>query len=259
MKCNNCSFESEQDFAFCPNCSAPAGERIVNPVGEKVMAALKDKMFLAICVLLTVASAISTFSGGGIPAIIILHTVFLWIAYSKVQKNIVDTKQLRNLSGTVYAQYVVLNVLSIILLVSGVISVILTLVFGGLDLPESILAHFGDINLDISSALVMLSGWLIFAVFTVIAAVMLVVNVLIWRKIHRFAKSVYQSIDTYTQNLQYADAVKTCLLVLGVLDAVSAGYVLVNGGFITAISNACLAAATILASQLVGKYLADKQ
>ena len=120
MKCNNCSFESEQDFAFCPNCSAPAGEPvsvsepIVNPVGERVMAALKDKMFLAICVLLTVASAISTFSGGGIPAIIILHTVFLWIAYSKVQKNIVDTKQLRNLSGTVYAQYVVLNVLSII-------------------------------------------------------------------------------------------------------------------------------------------------
>ena len=262
MKCNNCGYECGEDFNFCPNCSAQSAvvaAPIANPVGEKVMAALKSKIFLVICVLLTVASALSTFLGGGIPAINILYTIFLWIAYAKAQKNIVDTNQLKNLSGTVYAQCVILNVVSTILLVTGVISVVLTLVFGAFELPESILAHFGDIDLDISGVLVMLSGWLIFAVFTVLAVIMLLANIFIWRRIHRFAKSVYQSIDAYTQNLQYADTVNSCLLIFGLFHAVSAGSLLVDGGFVTAVSNACLAAATIFASQLVGKCFSYKK
>ncbi len=261
MKCNKCNFQSEQDFAFCPNCSAPAGEPVPavepvpNPVGEKVMAALRDKMFLAICVLMTV-SAFLGLASGGIPVFQILFSIFLWITFSKVRKNIVDTNQLKNLSGTVYAQYVVFNVAGCIFVVCGVVSVVLLALSGSLGIFDSLLSQFGLFSSGLSGAFVFASGWLLLVVITVIAAAMLAVSLLGWRKIHRFAKSVYTSIESYSESIQYAAAAKNWILAFGIIDAVSA---IASGDFTTFLAGGCSAAAAIVAYLLINKYLASEQ
>ncbi|MBQ8868966.1 MAG: hypothetical protein IJ027_04520 [Oscillospiraceae bacterium] len=264
MKCNSCSFESEQDFAFCPNCSAPAGEPvsvdapIPNPIGEKVMAALKDKLFLVLCILLTAASALSVI-GDSIQVLNILFTIFLWIAYSKAQKNIVDTKQLRNVSGVAYAQYIIFNVVSVILLVCGVILGVVLGFLGGGGLSNELLSQFGEFDVSIAGILVTASGWLFFIIFTVIAVALFLINLFCFRKLHGLAKSVYQSIESYTPTVNYAVAAKNWLIVLGVLSAVSAATSISGENFLPAVADACGAAATILAGLLVNKYLVSEQ
>lgn len=261
MKCNSCSFQSEQNFAFCPNCSAPAGEPVSvgepvpNPVGEKVMSALKDKLFLAICVLMTV-SAFLGLASGGIPVFPVLFSIFLWMTFSKVRKNIVDTNQLKNLSGTVYAQYIVFNVTSIILIVCGVVSAFLMGVLGGAGLFDSLLSQFDGYGINLSGALAMASGWIILVVCLITAGIILAINLLGWRKIHRFAKSIYQSINTYSNNIQCAAAAKNWILAFGIIDAVSA---LTSGDFITILATGSYAAAAIVAYLLINKYLTSEQ
>lgn len=255
MKCNNCGFESEQDFAFCPNCSAQAAQPIANPLGEKVMAALRDKMFLAICILMT-ASAFFALTSSGIPVFQVLFSVFLWVAFAKSRNNIVDTRQLKNLSGTVYAQYVILNVTSCILIVCGVVSAFLMGAMGGAGLFDSLLSQFGEFDFDLSGVLAFASGWIVLVVCLVAAGVCLAISLLGWRRIHRFTKSIYKSVESYTQDIQCAAAAKNWILVLGIFEAVSA---LSSGDFMTILANGSGAAATILSYLLLNKHLTDKQ
>ena len=256
MKCNFCGYESQEDFAVCPVCSqnvAPAAP--VNPVGEKVMAALKDKLFLVLCILMTAAAGLSLISGR-VPVLEALFSIFLWLAYSKAKNNVVDTNQLKNVSGTVYAQYVLMNVAAGIFLVCGVVCALLMGVLGMADFSEELLSQFGEFNLNIGGALAMASGWIIFVVFAIAAGLILVINLLGWRKIHRFAKSVYQSINTYTDGVVYANAAKNWILAFGIIDGISA---LTSGDFMTILVGGAGAAASIIAYLLLNKYLTDKQ
>ena len=259
MKCNNCGYECGEDFAFCTNCSAQSAavaEPIANPVGEKVMAALKDKLFLVLCILITASAFLSLTSGGGLPVFHILFTVFLWIAFAKSRKNIVDTNQLKNLSGTVYAYYIVMSVSTSIVVVCGAVSIILLAISGGFGMLDSLLSQYNLFGSGLLSKLIFTSGWLMLVVITIYSVAMLIVTVIGWRKIHRFAKSVYQSIESYSQNVVCATAAKNWVLVFGIVNTVTSlsGS---NGGVI--ISNLCYTAAAVLAYMLINKYLTGKQ
>ena len=123
MKCNNCGFESEQEFNYCKQCGAPINIGQVqpvslNPAADRILPALKDKLFLTMCILFS-AACVLNMALDGIPAITILFTVFMWIVYADARKGIVNERHLRNISGTVYASYILGNVVSILFLVVG--------------------------------------------------------------------------------------------------------------------------------------------
>jgi len=69
MEYENREIESEQEFAQAPNCQvAEQPFAPVQTVADRVLPALKDTMFLVICILMSVSCLISL-SLGSIPLI----------------------------------------------------------------------------------------------------------------------------------------------------------------------------------------------
>lgn len=261
MKCNNCGFESEQDFAVCSACGNTAEQEYVttNPVHERVLMALKDKMFLAVCILMTVACGLSIVSGN-LPLINVLTTVFLWLVYFASQKGIADVKQLRCVSGTVYASYVITNVFVVLFAVLGVLvgaAISFIVIDANMldDLRGSIAVEDAPHVLEAFDMMLIGSGWLIASIFIVFAGAILAFNLLGYRKIHRFAKSVYRSIEEHNfEIIEHADAAKIWLWVFAVLGVIGSAYGVADDGAFVLISSGCNAAAMIVSALLVKKY-----
>lgn len=255
MKCSKCGFESEQEFKVCASCGAEQEETVtVNVAAEKIFPALKDNLFLAICILLTVSAGCILLGGNGIPVIEGLLAIFMWIVREKAQKGIVDVKNMRHISGTVYANYVVTNVVCIIGLVSTILGGVCLLTVEAIAFEE-IMENLSKIPSGfvpmVSMNLALL--WIIIIVLAVIFAVMLIMNVIGYRRIHALAKSAYMSVQN--NNLDFIESIgaaKTWLWVFGILSCVAAlGSV---GDFLTFAGAGCLAVSTVLAAVLVGKY-----
>ena len=87
---------------------------------DQLLPALKDPLFLVVCILLSISCLLSL-SAGSVPLIDILITVFLWLTYAQARKDIADAGHLRCVSGALYAQYVIVYVVAGLLLVVGVI------------------------------------------------------------------------------------------------------------------------------------------
>lgn len=272
MKCNNCGFESERDFEYCMNCGAAADKNAVpveavslNPAADKVMNALKDRLFLVICILMTASCVLSL--NGGLPLINILITVFLWLTYADAQKGFASENHLRNISGTVYANYVITNVACGILIVCGVLLGAIFALFANTPefiseleavLSEYDFSEFGINMADIPQGFGLIMGWIIAFVFIAIAAIGLVFNLLGMRKIHRFAKSVYQGIMYQNPNFENPRAAKNWLLFFGICSAISAVSSLTSGSITSVLTAGCIAASEIIAYILIDKYLVEK-
>jgi len=144
MKCQNCQFESEGRFDYCPNCGQPTAnanaqpvEKVsINPTADIVLSALKDSAFLIICILMSVATGLQ-FVVSEFSVINILITIFLWLTYASAQKGFADEKHLQAISGSVYAQYILTNVLSIISIVFGaLIGIVMPVVLSNAEIIE---------------------------------------------------------------------------------------------------------------------------
>lgn len=264
MKCISCGFESQENFAFCPNCSAPAVQeaQIVNPAENVILGALKDKLFLVICILMSVTTVLS-FAGGGVPVLNILFTVFLWLTYAQATKNIADPKHIRGLSGTVYANYVITYVVCGIVFVCGaLVALVFGVLAGNAEVYGALMNELGSLD-EVTQNIVVLilsaSGWIITLICAIISGVAVLFNILATRKIHRFTKSVYKSLEQCTLNIEKADAAKNWLLVFGIFGAVSAASALMSGNIIGAASSGCTAVAEILSYVLIGKYLTSAE
>lgn len=274
MKCNNCGFENQQNFDYCPNCGTPnavgqsqpiAAEAVsLNPAADKIMCVLKDNMFLVLCILMSISCVLSL--SGGLPLINILLTIFLWLTYADAQKGFANEKHLQCVSGTVYASYVITNVTSIILIVCGVLFGALVGMFAGTAefaqgfneaISEYDLGEFAFSYEDIPQALMELAGVLIGVVFVLIGAIALVVNILGIKKIHSFVKSVYMGIMFQNPNFINPLAAKNWLMFFGICSAIAAVFSLLSEP-VAAIASGCDAAATIIASTLINKYLIEK-
>lgn len=264
MKCTNCGFEYPEGTRFCPSCGTTVVTEVMpvlNFAAEKVLSALKDRLFLVICILMS-ATCVFSLASDGLPVINILITVFLWLTYAKSLQNKADANHLRCVSGSVYASYVVVNVCTIILIVCGaIITLALAAFSGSADFISGFAEGLGEFSSEfagLSEALIAVAGWIIGLALIVAAVVALIFNVLGMKKIHRFAKSVYQGIMTQNPVFENPDSVKNWLMFFGVCSAISAlGSISTN--FVAFLSNGCAAAATIIASLLVKKYFTDNE
>lgn len=272
MKCTNCNFETTQDFTYCPNCGSaqntePVAEPVsLNPAADKIFALLKDNLFLVVCILLTVSAATSVISGG-IPLFTILIAIFLWCIYSSAQKGFVNENQLRNISGTVYASYIVTNVLAGIFVFLGLLMSVMSSFLSSLklsDILNELSLEFNEFDVDISDFLydlpqniVSIIGILLAIMFIFIAAAILVFNILGIRKIHRFIKSVYMGVMYQNPNFEKVNAAKNWILVFAIFIGISALFSLTDS-LLAFASTGCQSATLILVYILIDKYLTVK-
>jgi hypothetical protein len=264
MKCVNCGYECEQDFLYCAACGAPVQPPVqpsfsVNPAAAKLLPAFKDGMFLAICILLTVSAALALI-GGSVQLIVILTVIFMWQIFAAARKDVVDVNNMRNVSGAVYANYVIQNVVWIIMAVCGVIFAgAFSYIADNQEAIDMLYDELGTIDESVSVVLQTifdLSGWLIAAVFIVLAVIALVINIVGYRKLHRLAKSAYQSVEGGDVNLiRNANATKNWMWLFGICSAVSGLDSLSAETALIGLSTLCSAAACIIAAIMVKKYL----
>lgn len=260
MRCTVCGYESQDPFEFCQRCGAPApADELIraNPAADKILPALRDGLFFAICILMSCTCVFSFFSGS-IPVINILIMIFLWLAYAQAYKGIADVSHLRYISGTVYAQYVISYVASIIIIVCGVIlAVVLAIISFIPELMQEFVLEFDSYTYSgISGVGIVLILAAMVGVFIVAGVVALVINILGTRKIHRFIKSGYQSINSGTLNLPNPRAVRNWLIVFASFSGVSVLPTLVTG-FAVAISSGCMTAVYIISAVLINKYFME--
>lgn len=265
MKCNNCGFENEWDLAYCPNCGAALqNEALVSPniAATTVLAALKDNLFLVICILMSALNVLG-FMIGSISVITILMTIFLWQTYAQSRKGIADPKCLRRISGTVYAGYVITYVVAGLFLVMGVLFAV---VFGALagqpEFADALLSNAGaldDMTTSIFTAFLSVGGSVILVIFALVAILVTVLNIFSMRYIHRFIKSVYQGIEAGELNLRYPNATQIWLFIFGGVTGLTALTALLSTEIATILYNAATCAIYILAGLLIRKYFDSEE
>lgn len=258
MKCFHCGYESEENYAFCPKCGL-AGQPA--PATNPILLALKDKLFLILCIAMS-ASCILSMAADSLPLINILITVFLWLTYAQARKDIADAKHLRCVSGTVYAQYVITYVLAGL---TALVGIIFAVSFGSLsDNPAFLSAmlsgigDFGEEFAETTSFLTAVGGGIVAVICIFAATLMVVVNLFTQRYIHRFAQSVYQSVENGIVELRHAKATKIWLCIVGAFAALNLLSSLSKDiEVMLAAAADCLCA--IIPVLLINKYLITKE
>ncbi|MBQ4119047.1 MAG: hypothetical protein IJD45_01490 [Clostridia bacterium] len=266
MKCNNCGLEYEDSLNTCPNCSGEQQVEVIslNPAANIVSAAIKDGLFLVMCILMS-ASCVFGILADSVRLFNILLAIFMWLAYAQARKGLLDSTHLRSLSGTTFAMYVINYVGAGLVALSGVIlsfvlgalvqePIALEEVAGLLETENPIIAKY------ITSLIANFGGFIGFIII-IIAVLSIVLNIFSYGKIHKFAKSVYQSIDMNTIGFQNVKVAKVWLYILGVFIAVSAVLNmegLTFSDFSILATEFCTALSAIFAAVLIGKYLEEK-
>lgn len=285
MYCHNCGHQSQDDFQFCPQCGAslqaapepvsqeaPVYEEAeqprvsINPAVHTFLSLLQDKLFFVICILMTVNCGAAILMGG-LSVVDILITVFLWLVHAQAGKDIVDAGYLRCVSGSVYAHYVIVNVCAVIFAVCGLILGATFDLFAydpafteGLQagLIESGVGEMGVDIYAITEALTMLSGSFFMVIFLLAGALVLVGNIFTNRYLHRFAKSVYQSVQAGVLELKHVSASRVVLIIFAVICGLSALDAITGFDLLSLLCSGADCAACILAVLLMNKYLISK-
>lgn len=267
MKCENCGFDLSDDAIYCRNCGAEVLRPkpvVLNPAVEKLVTVFKDKLVILACILLSVSSIIMI-ATKGLPIFHILSSVFLWLLYSQAKKGRVKVNQLCALSGTVYAYYVFLNVVYILMIILFLIITILFSFYSpNVDsLLEAMKTTYG---FEINSAYIgtwesLLSGAVIVLgiVCILIAAGGLILNIIGMRKIHRFIKSTYQGILVQSENFYNPKSAKFWLLFFGIESALGAIINLLKDGVLSAVARATWATALIIGAVIINKHFISKE
>lgn len=270
MKCPHCEYERNEAFAFCPMCGK-SSTREVEPVAicptPRILSFIKDDLFLTICILLTVSVGLSLL-WGDINVLFILITIFAWLTYAGGRKNIVEHKNIRVISGSVYAIYVINNVAAIITAVCGVfytLTLSIPAILDGINIEDFAIQNnisfkeYGALSLipftifALISALAMVIGF----VLIILSIVILILNVAGLKKTHRLIKSIYQSAEVGEENIIGANRVGGWLIVFAVIEILTAITFIINGNIFGFISEGCLAAVYIIFNILIRKHLCE--
>ncbi|MCQ2448797.1 MAG: zinc ribbon domain-containing protein [Clostridia bacterium] len=248
MFCTKCGGQIADNEKFCHYCGNPnymaqqnvygANPQPVQPVypfvqqnpasvpgsiAEKVLKQIKSPLFLTICILYSVCTLLSVINKG-FPIISILFTVFLWLIFAQGRSNRVDISNMRNISGTCFAQYV-LNWIGFGCFVF--FGIILLAFSSMLDTPEFYEAISQNVYIESSwDQLLELSVSVIFIILGVamlIAAVfMALINIFAIGKMHKFLKSLYQSAQMNVNGILCLNVAKGWMLAFGIISGIAA-------------------------------------
>lgn len=243
-----------------PDCQEEQMITPVKTVADKVLPALKDTLFLVICILMS-ASCILSLSLGNLPLLNILITVFLWLTYAESCKNIADAKHLRCVSGTIFAQYVLTYVGAGLCALLGILFAV---AFTFLTQNPELLSRMLDLFVDLDDAaytvlysIASVSGFLVLIISLFAAGFIVLVNVFTTRYFHRFVQSVYKSIEANIPELKHTNAARICLYILGGLSALNALTSL--GSPLVFLSHAADCAVAFFAAYLIQKYFLSEE
>ncbi len=281
MYCKECGHENPEGAKFCVCCGAslnadsqssrtdttapaysyaeyqPQSDMSGSPAAMRVLGALRDKLYLAFCILLSCGVGLGIFSGS-FDIVRILLLIFCWLAYSAARKGRAEDRYLRDISGTVFAGFVLRLVLGGLLILIGIFYWVFVAALGnaGYDLGALINQAISSIGLKsvfgglLGGYLGIIAAWLhIFLI--VLAVVYILAAILLIRPVHRFLKSVYEGVQSGREDFVDPHKARICLMVLGILNAVSA-----LSSF--SISAGCIAASMIVASVLIRNHF-DRQ
>lgn len=274
MKCIKCGNDVPESSALCPFCGnqtvgnndSSKTERTISQIREKLSSAFKDTLFLTLCIMVS-ASAVFSLAFGGIPILLILFAIFLWLIFAKARRNTVDTNSMRNVSGTVFASYIINWVLIGSLVVASIIGI---LALTSADNVINIKAILRDVlseadipfdGMDIISKMTA-SSVQIFTTIVIVAIIIgcivaTLINIFAVRNIHKFARSLYKSAESGKLVFEKADTATTWFLVLGILNGMSA--IAGIGNLEAFLANGCISASYIIAYALLKKYFDPKQ
>ncbi len=270
MKCLNCGFENQESVVFCQGCGAQleseqisVSEAVIdsapaaNYAADWVLSLFKDKLFLVLCILYSIMTAMN------LSIIGVLITVFMWLCFANAKKNIVNVDHMRCLSGTLFARYI-LNyaVAGLLVILSGLLSVL----FGLIGYTSAPYEEETGIAIGILIAIVL-------AFYLSMAAIVAVINYLCYRKFHILAKTLYKGVAvgdlsgvTFAKNVirwLWANAIITLVMVAFYL--IMCATMIVIAGFVAIVyvfsavmmfvTSGVAVATYIVSAKLINKYL----
>ncbi len=273
MICKNCNHQCADTDVFCTYCgatleketAAPASEAFaasepvisqpvisdeVNPIVQKWQQIFSHNLFLVMAILVS-CSAVFSLLSGSINVISILFTIFFWILFASAKKNEVSAKQIRWVSGTIYAQKIINWVLVGLLGFCAIISIFSTSLLSSI-LSFGNFSEFGEAYSFVAGIGAAAFGVIIAIALLIAAAFIIVVNLLYFTPAHLIANSLYNGFI----DVNRLHTVKTWSLVLGILSGVSALFT-IGGGFCSFIASASGAAAYIIAYVWIDKITAN--
>ena len=256
----------------------------MSDVGERYSRAFREPLFLAVTILMTVAAALSIFSFKGTDmgvefnmgaAIPILYAVALWMIYGefRADKRQYSTTGLAIASGTTKAVFII-NWVAV-----GLVAVlmVITILFGHLlvnyltipfieDFPDIIeipgvlgaayrpgQTNPGHSVPGLDTALVLT----IAVIGVVLIALLIVLNLCFYKKLHRFTKSLCVSLKNDYLQIERTRPVKAWLIVFAVFCFIGAAGS-VSLSVIESIALICQGLASIFASVLIGRHFPEQ-
>lgn len=267
------SFWQNTPNQFFGGAGAPNGYNAGAGRGSEIF---KDKLFLPICILLSVAALINFPSFNILTILIAIGT---WILYAAVRsnKNPFSTCGIKMISGTVKAQFILLWVAVAFLLI---LAIILLAIAPGIQSSidpnaDSLFDAFPDyitidqetqnaVNQFISEFFPGMSIAQVFELFLFIAGIILafaaivltVINLVFTRPLRAFLVSFGQNAPMGLP-IARANYVRICLMVFAILQFISSASSLLSlssDSITELISGVCTGVSMLLGSLLIGKY-----
>ena len=265
MKCPHCDYERPEAFAYCPKCGKPStreSEPVVICPTPRILSFIKDDLFFIVCILLT-AGVGCTMLSGGFNALTLLITIFAWLTYAGGRKNVVEHKHIKVISGSVYAIYVIENILAVFVILSGIAYSLMMLglpLLSGLNIEEFITDKLGPMIMLSGVVLALISAVAMFlgVILIALGVIMLIVNIAGRKKLHALIKSIYKSAEAGEENFVGVNKAQPWIIIFAVLSIIAAITSVSNGSVFGFLSEGAFAAALIICSILVSKHLCDK-
>lgn len=279
MKCSNCGLENG-DVKFCANCGTElqnqnstyvsdisdsdlvyGSELSGNPVACYLNTAFSDVLVLIMAILMSVNCLFYVIDQCLPQIFILLYTIFLWCIYSAARNNKISEKNINTIKGTLTVEYVIGYVASGILILAGVLFALLFIAVGNNPLVfEEIIAVLEEVpelaQHDLTREWFVIAAIVLLLVFVIVGVATLLINLLIRRKITRFAEELSDSALYGNFRIKNVSKVSGCLFAFGILLSIAATSSLFSEEFLLAVATAAQAAATIIGSIWVKKYLA---
>ena len=268
MKCSKCGSEIIDNLEYCTNCGSKIKNdtenqatytpiTLINPIEQKLLTVFKDKLFLCICILLSVSVFVQTIFYSDFSILEILLTIFLWIIYSSAQKEKVNFDMMRCVSGTLFAEKIILIVVAVLLFICGMILVfvgnvvdyiISTIFNNSASFPYNFDAIFPEGTPTASITIILI-------IASIILLIAIIIAIIRTHQIHKFAKELYESENTATYSTKTANSAKNWILVDVVLCSLTIFSELLTLSL--SLGNCLNLAINIVAYILIKKHLVD--